>query len=65
MARSARARLIRGALLALLAAAFSGACGGSPPTDKNFGTNVGADFRAPNIDAGSDTNVTPEGGAGG
>ena len=30
--------------------------------DKNFGTDLGADFRAPITDAGSvgDTNVTPE-----
>jgi len=41
--------------------------------DKNFGTDLGADFRAPITDAGSDgdTNVTPEasvdgtGGSGG
>jgi len=38
--------------------------------DKNFGTDLGADFRAPITDAGSDrdTNVTPEAsvdGAGG
>jgi hypothetical protein len=66
MARTARARLVRGAAAALLAGALAGACGSSPPTDKNFGTNLGADFRAPNIDAGSgDTNVTPDAGAGG
>jgi hypothetical protein len=66
MARTARARLVCGAAAALLAGALAGACGSSPPTDKNFGTNLGADFRAPNIDAGSgDTNVTPDAGAGG
>jgi hypothetical protein len=65
MIRSARARLVRGAAAALLAGALGGACGNSTPMDKNFGTNLGADFRAPNVDAGSDTNVTPEAGAAG
>jgi hypothetical protein len=62
MSRSARARLICSAAAALLAGALGGACGSSPPTDKNFGTDLGADFRAPITDAGSvgDTNVTPE-----
>jgi pilus assembly protein FimV len=64
MARSARTRLFGGAAVVLLAGALGGACGSSPPTDQNFGTNLGADFRAPHIDAGSgDTNVTPEAGA--
>jgi hypothetical protein len=50
----------------LLGGALAGGCGSSPPTDRNFGTNLGADFRAPNIDASSgDTNVTPEAGGGG
>ena len=40
-------------------------CGSSPPVDMYFGTNVGADFRAPVTDAGGDTNVTPDAGAGG
>jgi len=46
----------------LLVAALGGGCGSSPPTDKNFGTDLGADFRAPITDAGSvgDTNVTPD-----
>jgi hypothetical protein len=65
MVRSARARLVRGAAAVLLAGALAGACGNSAPVDKNFGTDLGADFRAPHIDAGSDTNVTPEGGAAG
>ncbi len=62
MSRPARARLICSAAAALLAGALGGACGSSPPTDKNFGTDLGADFRAPIIDAGSDgdMNVTPE-----
>jgi hypothetical protein len=62
MSRSARARLICSATAALLAGALGGACGSSPPTDKNFGTDLGADFRAPITDAGSvgDTNVTPD-----
>jgi len=49
-------------MVALLAGALVGGCGSSPPTDMNFGTNLGADFRAPIVDAGSDgaTNVTPE-----
>jgi hypothetical protein len=51
----------------LLAGALGGACGSSPPTDKNFGTNLGADFQAPIVDAASDgdTNVTPEASVGG
>src|SRR5215831_20435909 len=67
MVRSARARLVRGLAATLLAGALAGACGSSAPTDKNFGSNLGADFRAPNVDASSDTNVTPDGalGAGG
>jgi pilus assembly protein FimV len=62
MSRSARARLVCSAAVALLAGALGGGCGTSPPTDKNFGTDLGADFRAPITDAGSDgaTNVTPE-----
>jgi hypothetical protein len=62
MSRSARARLVCSAAVALLVAALGGGCGSSPPTDKNFGTDLGADFRAPITDAGSggDTNVTPE-----
>jgi hypothetical protein len=64
MLRSVRARLVRGAGAALLAGALGGACGSSPPTDRNFGSNLGADFRAPHIDAGSDTNVTLDGAAG-
>ncbi len=62
MSRLVRARLVCSAAAALLAAALGGGCGSSPPVDKNFGTDVGADFRAPITDAGSvgDTNVTPE-----
>jgi hypothetical protein len=61
MSRSARARLICSAAAALLAGALGGACGNSPPTDRNFGTNLGADFQAPITDASlGDTNVTPE-----
>ena len=64
MAESARARRVgipaTGLLLGLLAG-----CGGSPPVDMYFGTNVGADFRAPVTDASADgaTNVTPDSGA--
>jgi pilus assembly protein FimV len=65
MARAARARLVSSVTVALLAGAFGGACGSSPPTDRNLGTDLGADFRAPHVDAGSDTNLTPEGGPGG
>jgi hypothetical protein len=67
MSRSARALLVRSAAAALLAGALAGGCGNTPPTDKNFGTNLGADFRAPITDAGSDgaTNVTPEASADG
>jgi len=62
MSRSARARLVCSVAAALLAGALGGGCGSSPPTDKNFGTDLGADFRAPITDAGSvgDTNVTPD-----
>jgi hypothetical protein len=54
-------------MAALLAGALAGGCGSSPPTDLNFGTNLGADFRAPIVDASSDgaTNVTPEASVGG
>src|SRR4051812_22402452 len=62
MSRSARARLVCSAGAALLAGALGAGCGSSSPMDKNFGTDLGADFRAPITDAGSDgdTNVTPE-----
>ena len=53
MSRSARARLVCSAAAALLAGALGGGCGSSPPMDKNFGTDLGADFRAPITDAGS------------
>ncbi len=67
MSRSARALFVRSAAAALLAGALAGGCGNTPPTDKNFGTDLGADFRAPIIDAGSDgaTNVTPDAAADG
>ena len=67
MSLSARARLVRSAAAALLLGALGGGCGNSPPTDKNFGTNLGADFRAPITDASSDgdMNVTPEASVGG
>ena len=67
MSRSVRARLVCSAAVALLVAALGAGCGSSPPTDKNFGTDLGADFRAPITDAGSvgDTNVTPEASADG
>jgi hypothetical protein len=68
MAQSARARLVRGAVQALLAGALLGGvgCGSSPPTDQNFGTNLGADFRAPITDASADgdMNVTPDSASG-
>ena len=62
MSRLARARLVCSAAAALLAGALGAGCGSSSPVDKNFGTDLGADFRAPITDAGSDgdTNVTPE-----
>jgi hypothetical protein len=73
-APSARAaRNIRGGFTAaaLLITALAG-CGSSPPVDMYFGTDVGADFRAPVTDGSAgDTNVTPGtggtagGGAGG
>jgi len=73
MSPSARARLVCGAAAALLVGALAGGCSSSSAMDKNFGTDLGADFRAPITDAGSDgdTNVTPEasvdgtGGSGG
>ena len=56
--------MVCSAAAALLVAALGAGCGSSPPTDKNFGTDLGADFRAPITDAGrcriGDTNVTPE-----
>jgi hypothetical protein len=59
MAR-ARDRRVGTAAAALLVGALAG-CGSSPPVDMYFGTDVGADFRAPVTDASTngDTNVTP------
>jgi hypothetical protein len=66
MAESARARRVGIPAAALLLGLLAG-CGGSPPVDMYFGTNVGADFRAPVTDASADgaTNVTPDSGAAG
>lgn len=51
--------------MALLTGALMAGCGSSPPVDMYFGTDVGADFRAPVTDAGGDTNVTPGSGVDG
>ncbi len=59
-----RTRLVCAAATALLAGALAGGCSNSPPVDMYFGTNVGADFRAPITDASAgDTNVTPDSAA--
>lgn len=63
-----RARTGRGCLTAALLLGALAGCGSSPPVDMYYGTNVGADFRAPVTDGGAgDTTVTPGtgGGAGG
>jgi len=41
---------------------FAGDCGSTPPRDLNYGTDLGADFRPPVVDAGTDTAVTATGG---
>lgn len=46
--------LVRASLLASFAACAVFGCGSTPPRDQNYGTNLGADFVAPVIDAGSD-----------
>ena len=61
MARSARLVLVSAARAALLAGVLGAGCGSSPPVDQNFGTNLGADFVAPMVDASADGS----GGAGG
>jgi hypothetical protein len=38
-----------------LSVTLAGGCGGSSPMDQHFGTDLGADFRAPVIDAEADT----------
>jgi hypothetical protein len=62
MLKTAPSRLVCTMATALLTGALGAGCGSSPPVDMNFGTDVGADFRAPVTDAGSDTNLTPESG---
>jgi hypothetical protein len=64
MSRSARAKLVYSAAAALLAGALAGGCGSSPPTDKNFGTDLGADFRAPITDAEASVDGTGTGTGG-
>ncbi|HXJ21678.1 MAG TPA: hypothetical protein VMT03_15750 [Polyangia bacterium] len=61
MLGSARLAWAFAAILTLLA----GACGSTPPRDVNYGTDLGADFRPPMSDAGSDTAVTSTGGSAG
>jgi hypothetical protein len=41
------------------------ACGSSPPLDQNYGTDLGADFHPPVVDAASDAPGTGTAGAGG
>jgi hypothetical protein len=38
-----------------LSVTLAGGCGGSSPMDQHYGTDLGADFRAPVIDAEADT----------
>lgn len=49
-------------LAAILTCAAVG-CGSNPPRDQNYGTNLGADFRAPVVDAHAD--ATADAGAAG
>ena len=42
-----------------------GACSSSPPRDQNYGTDLGADFHPPVVDAGSDAAPTGAAGAAG
>ena len=75
MARSARLVLVSGVRAALAAGLLGAGCGSSPPVDQNFGTNLGADFVAPIVDASTDgaggtagtgaAGATGTGGAGG
>ncbi len=41
------------------------ACGSSPPRDQNYGSDLGADFHPPVVDAASDAAQTGAAGAGG
>jgi hypothetical protein len=41
------------------------ACGSTPPRDQNYGSDLGADFHPPVVDAGSDTSPTGTAGSGG
>jgi len=43
----------------------AGACGSTPPRDQNYGTDLGADFHPPVVDAAADTAATGAGGAAG
>jgi hypothetical protein len=64
--------LVRAAMLAGFVTGAASGCGSTPPRDQYYGTNVGADFVAPVVDAaasggssGEADAVTAEGGAGG
>ena len=54
--------ILSGILVAILTCAAAG-CGSNPPRDVNFGTDKGADFHAPVVDAHSD--ATSDAGAAG
>lgn len=59
---TAKPGLIVAASLAGFLACAAAGCGSTPPRDQNFGTDLGADYRAPIVDAASDAAT---GGAGG
>lgn len=61
MVRSGRRLLFSTARAVLVTGLLAAGCGSSPPVDQNFGTNLGADFVAPVVDAGA----AGAGGAGG
>ncbi len=50
--------LIRAAAVAAIAGAAAFGCSSTPPRDINFGTDLGADFRAPVVDAGGGDTAT-------
>jgi hypothetical protein len=65
MTRASSAGLTKGLASTFVAAAFAAGCGSSAPIDQNYGTNLGADFVAPVVDAGSEAGGGGTGGASG
>ncbi len=53
----------RAAGVALIAGVAAFGCGSTPPRDINYGTDLGADFRAPVVDAGGESATGGAGGA--